>query len=464
MSMKQRLQASLGQHLVMTPQLQQAIRLLQLSSVELVAELNEAVESNPLLEWDEGDVIAMPEAAADGAAPEAETWGDAELDGWGDGGGGSGFDGDGMSLAEQVAERETLHDHLLWQLHLSSLSPRDRRIGAAIIDAISDDGYLREPLDLIATSVEPAVPVEDVATVLHCVQHFDPIGVGARSISEALCVQLHALDDATPGRALAIRIADGLLERLPKLGADGLAAELGERPCDVERAIALLLSLDPRPGAQMGELAPESYVTPDVNIWRQRGTWRVALAEHARPRLRINRGYEALINRTSSSDSAYLRTQLQEARWLLRNVEARGETLLRVARCLVQRQSDFLESGEGALRPLTLREVATEVGLHESTVSRATARKYARTPRGTLPLRAFFASGVGNGTAEETSSTAVQAMIRQLISGENPRKPLSDARLAESLRNAGVPVARRTVAKYREAMSIPSSQDRIRIG
>ena len=425
------------------------------------------MESNPLLEWDEGGVIATPEAAPADAdiTPESETWRDAELDGWGDGAsGGSGFDGDGMSLAEQVAERETLHDHLLWQLHLSSLSPRDRKIGAAIIDAISDDGYLREPLEMIAASVEPPVPVEAVATVLHCVQHFDPVGVGARSVSEALCVQLHALDDRTPGRTLAIRVADGLLERLPRLGADGLAAELDEPLDDVEQAIALLLSLDPRPGAQLGELAPESYVTPDVSIWRQNGNWRVALAEHARPRLRINRGYEALITRTSSSDAAYLRTHLQEARWLLRNVEARGETLLRVARCLVQRQSGFLESGDGALRPLTLREVATEVGLHESTVSRAISRKYARTPRGTLPLRAFFASGVGGGTAEETSSTAVQAMIRQLISGENPRKPLSDARLAESLRSAGVPVARRTVAKYREAMSIPSSQERVRIG
>ncbi|GGZ53826.1 RNA polymerase sigma-54 factor [Lysobacter xinjiangensis] len=463
--MKQRLQASLGQHLVMTPQLQQAIRLLQLSSIELDAELNEAVESNPLLEWDEGGVIAMPEAAPTEPAPENETWGDAELEGWGDGpSGGSGLDGDGMSLAEQVAERETLHDHLLWQLHLSSLSPRDRRIGAAIIDAISDDGYLREPLDMIAASVDPPVPVEDVATVLHCVQHFDPIGVGARSVSEALCVQLHALDADTPGRALAIRIADALLERLPKLGADGIAAELGEPLDEAEQAVALLLSLDPRPGAQMGELSPESYVAPDVTIWRQHGGWRVALAEHTRPRLRINRGYEALISRTSSSDAAYLRSQLQEARWLLRNVEARGETLLRVARCLVQRQSAFLDLGDGALRPLTLREVATEVGLHESTVSRAIARKYARTPRGTLPLRAFFASGVGGGTAEETSSTAVQSMIRQLISSENPRKPLSDARLADLLRASGVPVARRTVAKYREAMSIPSSQDRVRIG
>lgn len=465
--MKQRLQASLAQHLVMTPQLQQAIRLLQLSAIELDAELTSAVESNPLLEWvDESQTLATPDAAAaEPPEPAADDtpWTDAELDGWADPPGGPAGDGEAGTLAEQVAERETLQDHLLWQLHLSHLSARDRTIGVAIIEAISDDGYLREPLEAIAASLDPPVDPADACMVLRCIQRFDPVGVGARSVAEALEVQLSALDEATPGRALALRIAAGWLERLPRLGSDGLAAALGEPVEDVEQAIALLLSMDPRPGAQLGDIAPESYVTPDVVIWRQHGAWRVALAEQGRPRLRINRGYESLISRTSPHDAAYLRTQLQEARWLLRNVEARGETLLRVARCLVQRQSAFLDHGDGALRPLTLREVASELGLHESTVSRAIARKYARTPRGTLPLRAFFASGVGGGTGEETSSTAVQAMIRELIAAENPRKPLSDARLAESLRSAGVPVARRTVAKYREAMSIPSSQERVRM-
>ena len=463
--MKPRLQASLGQHLVMTPQLRQAIRLLQLSSVELDAELTEAVESNPLLEWDDGDVAAATDVHqpdVGDAEPPAESWTDSELEGWGDGIRGGHDDADG-SLAEQVADAETLHDHLLWQLHLSCLSPRDRMIGVAIIEAISDDGYLREPLETIAATLDPPQPdIDEMLTVLHAVQRFDPVGVGARTLSEALLVQLSAMDDM-PGRALAMQIACEHLERLPRLGIEGLAAEIAEPREAVERAVALLLSLDPRPGARLGEVAPESYVTPDVVIWRQQGTWRVALADQGRPRLRINRGYESLIPHTSSADAAYLRTHLQEARWLLRNVEARGETLLRVARCLVERQCGFLEAGDGALRPLTLREVAAELGLHESTISRAIARKYARTPRGTLPLRAFFASGVGGGTAEETSSAAVQAMIRQLVAAENPRKPLSDARLAQSLQGAGVPVARRTVAKYREALGIPSSQDRVRI-
>ena len=199
-------------------------------------------------------------------------------------------------------------------------------------------------------------------------------------------------------------------------------------------------------------------------IWRQHGLWQVALADGMRPRISIHRGYEGMIRHASSADASYLRGHLQEARWLLKSLQARGDTLLKVARCLLQQQAAFLEFGDTALRPLTLREVAVEVGLHESTVSRAVARKYARTPRGTMPLRSFFASRIDTGTGGATSSTAIQAMIRQLIDGENPRKPLSDARLAESLKSSGVPVARRTVAKYREAMSIPSSQDRMRIG
>jgi RNA polymerase sigma-54 factor len=465
--MKPRLQTSLGQQLVMTPQLRQAIRLLQLSAVELQAEMTEALETNPLLEWadeEAGTLTATPEAAAgDDAAPAEERWDEAELDGWSERTGPAASEDDGLA-AEQVAEQDTLHDHLLWQLHLSPLSPRDRTIGAALIEAVSEDGYLREPLEAIIASLGALAPDEDeVLTVLHQIQHFDPVGVAARSVAECMGVQLGALEADTPGRATALRIVDGWLERLPRLGADGLAAELGEPVAEVEAAIALLLSLDPRPGAQLGAVSADTYVTPDVVIWRQRGEWKVALSDQGRPRLRINRSYESLVSRASAADAAYLRGHLQEARWLLKNLEARGETLLRVTRCLVRRQCGFLEFGDGALRPLTLREVAAELGLHESTVSRAIARKYARTPRGTLPLRAFFASGVADGNGEETSSAAVQAMIRQLVAAENPRRPLSDAKLAETLRAAGVPVARRTVAKYRESIGIPSSQDRVRM-
>jgi RNA polymerase sigma-54 factor len=469
--MKPRLQTSLGQQLVLTPQLRQAIHLLQLSGAELEAELATAVESNPLLDWEEPPPLRTeqpspatenPEATdgAGTAADEEPRW-DREPEAWSGRSGGEDDEGD---ASERVVEPETLRDHLQWQLHLSHLSPRDRRIGVALIDAIDEDGYLREPLDALRESLRPdEVGEEELLTVLHTLQRFDPVGVGARNLGECLALQLLALDDETPGKALALRIARELLERVPKIGIDGVASELG-CPRDIaDAALQLLRSLDPRPGARLGSLPNDTYVTPDCVVYRQRGVWLVALAGSHLPRLTIHRGYEQLISRASANDAGYLRGRLQEARWLLKNLEARGETLLKVMRCLVSQQAGFLEFGEQALRPLTLREVASEVGLHESTVSRAVARKYVRTPRGTLPLRAFFASGIETGGGGETSSTAIQSMIRTLIDAENPRKPLSDARLADLLKAGGVPVARRTVAKYREAMSIPSSHDRVRI-
>jgi RNA polymerase sigma-54 factor len=310
---------------------------------------------------------------------------------------------------------------------------------------------------------EDGVTGDEVVAVLRCIQSFDPPGVGARDLGECLRLQLAALPSDTPHLALAARIADGPLERLPKTGVDGLAAALRLPPGDVEAAVALLKGLDPRPGARLAALPTDTYVVPDVVVWRQQGTWRIALSSDSRPRVAIHRGYEALAGSASEADAHYLKGRLQEARWLLRSLEARAQTLVKVMRCLVRQQSAFLEFGEQALRPLTLREVASEVGLHESTISRAVARKFVRTPRGTIPLRSFFASGVGQ-AGEESSSTAIQAMIRRLVEHEDPRKPLSDARLADALKAAGVPVARRTVAKYREALGLPSSQDRLRIG
>jgi RNA polymerase sigma-54 factor len=476
--MKPRLQTSLGQQLVLTPQLRQAIHLLQLSALELDAELAEAVESNPLLDWAEPEPIRIDSSAApDGGQREEGDGGDRapadDTPPWtrGDepwqlraGGSSEGEDEEG-DAAERIAEPETLQDHLQWQLHLTHLSPRDRRIGLAVIDAIDDDGYLRESLDALRDALQPDLLVshDELLAVLHQLQAFDPAGVGARDLGECLALQLAPLPDDTPGRVLALRIATGPIDRLPKVGIDGIAAELHCPASDVALALQLLRSLDPRPGAQIGSLPADTYITPDCVIWRQQGLWRVALATGRAPRLTIHRGYEQMIGHAGASDAGYLRGRLQEARWLLRNIEARGETLLKVVRCLVRQQSGFLEFGAQALRPLTLREVAGEVGLHESTVSRAIARKYVRTPRGTVALRSFFASGIDSVGGGETSSIAIQSMIRRLIDVENPRKPLSDARLAESLKTAGVPVARRTVAKYREAMGIASSQDRVRI-
>ena len=475
--MKARLQTTLGQQLVLTPQLRQAIHLLQLSGQELEAELAQAVESNPLLDWEEPEPVEVPaarehdgEGDGDAAVARADDedlvpW-NRDDEPWAPAARAAGTDDEDGDASQRVVEPETLRDHLQWQLHLSHLSPRDRRIGLALIDAIDEDGYLRESFDALREALRPELEVGEgeLLTVLLQVQRFDPPGVGARDLGECLALQLRLLDDDTPGRMLALRISAGLLERVPRIGAAGVASELGCDPVEAQTALQLLRSLDPRPGARLGSLPADTYVNPDCVVWRQRGVWRVALAGSHLPRLTIHRGYEQLIARACAADAGYLRGRLQEARWLLKNLEARGETLLKVMRCLVRQQAGFLEFGEQALRPLTLREVAAEVGLHESTISRAVARKYVRTPRGTLPLRAFFASGIETGGGGETSSTAIQSMIRALIDAENPRKPLSDARLAALLKAGGVPVARRTVAKYHEAMSIPSSHDRVRIG
>lgn len=474
--MKPRLQTSLGQQLVMTPQLRQAIRLLQMSTTELEAEIAQAVETNPLLDWAE-DGEAPAAGPGEDAPPAAEAserepaddqdWQPDDAP-WGSSGGGSFDDDDEQgSAAERVAASDTLHDHLLWQLHLSHLSARDRRIGTALIDAIEDDGYLRTPLADIAQALQPETVAsqEEIGTVLCQVQRFDPAGVGARTLGECLCLQLSVLDRQMPGRALAQEIAAGpLLEKLPRSGVAGLATELRAPAAEVEQAVALLRSLDPKPGIQIGGVGTDTYVVPDCVVWRQRGVWRAALSTQHLPRVTIHRGYEQMIRSCSEADAGYIRGHLQEARWLLKSLEARGETLLKVTRCLIREQAGFLEFGEQALRPLTLREVAEQVGLHESTVSRAIAHKYVRTPRGTLPLRSFFASGVATEGGGEASSTAIQSMIRKLIDAENPRKPLSDAKLADLLKTSGVSVARRTVTKYREAMDILSSHERVRMG
>lgn len=482
--MKPRLQTSLGQHLVLTPQLRQALHLLQLPALELEAEIAAAVESNPLLDWaeespvalsadDDGPAVASPgETRTDSSERErddGEAW-DPPDEGWSDGagfeyagGGGHGGDDD-FDPASRMVQTETLQDHLSWQLHLGHLSPRDRRIGAALVDAIEDDGYLRAPFAEIAAALAPdPVADDEILAVLRKIQRLDPVGVGARDLGECLWIQLDTLPPETPGRALAIRIANELIDRLPKLGAKGVCDQLGCSREDADTALHLLRSMDPRPGSQIGEVSSDSFVVPDCVIVRRQGVWLAALATNSLPKLTIHQAYERMIQTTAGDDAGYLKGRLQEARWLLKNLEARGETLLKVVRCLIRQQSGFLEFGARALRPLTLREVAAEIGMHESTVSRAVARKYVHTPRGTVALRDFFASGIDTEGGGEASSVAIQQMIRGLIEAEDPRKPLSDARLAESLKASGVPVARRTVAKYREAMQIAASHERVRI-
>ena len=473
--MKPRLSPALHQHLVLTPQLRQAIRLLQLSTAELEAEVADAVASNPLLDWtedaDQGDVppgersAEMADVAPQDAHPE-ERW-DRDAEPWQERiGPGGDFDEDMGDPGDRASSGETLRDHLLWQLHLGHFGQRDAAIGLAIVDAIDDDGYLRDSVDAIAEVLSPGVRAghPEIQQVLHRIQQFDPVGVGARDLGECLRLQLLALPAETAGRALALEVAAGPLARLPRMGLDGLCAELDCRREDADAAVQLLRSLDPRPGSRYGELPPGTYVTPDCVIWRQQGMWRVALSSGAMPRIAIQRGYEQMIRHARPGDADYLRGRLQEARWLLKGLESRADTLLRVVRCLVREQAAFLEFGAQALHPLTLRRVAEELGMHESTVSRAIARKYVRTPRGTIALRDFFASGIETGDGGSASSTAIQDMIRKLVAAEDPRKPLSDARLADTLKAEGVPVARRTVAKYREALQIPASHERVRIG
>ena len=478
--MKPTLQTRLGQQLSLTPQLRQAIRLLQLSTLELEAELTSAVESNPLLEREEDrdDGGSAPDGDADSAPADApaETAAETGNDG-ADGGeepdwyestlGGYERRGSGDDEPDEitVAAPVGLQDHLLWQLELSHLSPRDIAIGQALVEAVNDDGYLGCTLEDIRETLQPEIDAQtaEIETVLRIIQHFDPVGSGARSLSECLLVQLSLLAEDTPGLALARDLCRLHLDALAKQGVARLAGQLGVPAADLQEAVALVKSLDPRPGAQIGGGEAE-YIAPDAIAYRQGGVWKVQLSAQGRPRLAINRHYEQLIGKASREDDSYLRSQLQEARWLIKSLETRADTMLRVSRAIVRQQSGFLDHGSEAMRPLTLREVAEDLGLHESTISRATTRKFLRTPRGTFEFKHFFSSGIATEHGGAASATAIQAMLRKLIEAENPRQPLSDQRLAEFLKGEGIPVARRTVAKYREAMNIPASNERQRLG
>lgn len=475
--MKTRLNTTLSQQLTLTPQLQQALRLLQLSATELELELAQAVASNPLLEWAEEarqtDVPAEAAHDTSGTPPEQPHNETADAPDW--------IPDQGPWVTGSRQHEDTDHDppalslagagqdlgeHLHAQLNLLNLSQRDRHIGLALIDAIDSDGYLREPAEAIAQTLLPEVTAstDEILTVLRHIQTMEPTGIGARDLGECLALQLLLLPADTPARALALEVARTALPRLPRAGIDGLARELRQPVEHMQMAVNLLRQMEPRPGRHVGQADSSSWVIPDVVIWRQRGHWQSALAGHSGPPLVIHHGYANLLGHCSDSDSTYLRNHLQQARWLIRGLQQRGQTLLRISRALTVHQAAYLEYGRQALRPLTLREMAAELELHESTISRAIAGKYVRTPRGTVALRDFFSSGMDTGNGEETASSAIQATLAQLVNAENPRKPLSDAKLTELLKQSGMTVARRTVAKYREAMNIPPSHERVRIG
>ncbi len=482
--MKPALQLRINQQLALTPQLQQAIRLLQLSSVELEMELREALESNPLLELAEGG-DGEAEAQADGETvvdiasdsesataereepnydePNYDEPMNFELERSSDYGAPIPEDSDGFEA--QDGEPEDLRDHLLWQLNLTSLSARDRAIGVTIIEAIDDDGYLHESDETLQSNLAGLyrVGADEIEAVRHRIQQFDPLGVGSRSLSECLCVQLDACDPQTPGWHAAKALAAEHLEELARNDRARLCRQLKVDADDLDAAIALIRSLDPKPGAQIDPGKAE-YVAPDAYAFRHNGRWSVGLSPNCQPKLSINQQYAGLIARARRDDAAYLRGQLQEARWLIKSLETRADTVLKVAGAIVRAQSAFLDFGPEAMRPLVLRDIADEIGMHESTVSRVTTRKYLHTPRGTFEFKYFFSSGVATVDGGAASATAIQAMIRKLIGEEIPARPLSDQTLAAELNRRGIEVARRTVAKYREALHIPSSNERSRLG
>jgi RNA polymerase sigma-54 factor len=513
--MKISLQLKLGQQLTMTPQLQQAIRLLQLSTLDLQQEIHQALESNPMLEVDESHESDSSDASYDNDGGESNSQSDSGKDTNSAEAPGDTFaeqsssdaayeaSGDEShwedSIPEQLtvdtnwddiyqnsytsgspapdnddfesrdAASESLQDHLLWQLNLTTMSDTDRLIAMAIIDAVDANGQLSASLESILEGLQEHLDIEEdeVLAVLHRVQHFDPIGVAARDLSECLLIQLQQIPDTLVTDA--VRNARTLVrDHLPLLGNRDYAQVMRltrlKEP-ELRDAIAIIEKLDPRPGA---DIAPSSatYIVPDVFVSKdpRSGRWRVELNPETAPKLRINADYAALVKRSeNSTDNNYLRDNLQEARWFLKSLQSRNETLLKVASRIVEHQQGFLEQGEEAMKPLVLHDIAEAVEMHESTISRVTTQKYMHTPRGIFELKYFFSSHVSTAGGGECSSTAIRALIRKLVVAENPRKPLSDSKITQLLEEQGINVARRTIAKYRESLSIPPSNERKRL-
>lgn len=480
---KPSIQLKLGQQLAMTPQLQQAIRLLQYSTLELQAHIQEILDSNPLLDSDEdGEESYSSEAPARDEAtttPEDTIPDDLPVDSaWEDiydsasmpGSSGSRLEGDDRDPYESQSEAdESLADHLLWQIHLSTMSEQDRLIAINLIDAIDEDGYLQEDLATLQDrlsrelALEEPLETEDIEAVLHLIQRLDPPGCGARSLSECLLAQLQELPPQTPWLEPARRLVTDHLEVLANHDFKTLMRRLDLDENALQGAIALIQTLNPRPGSQISNRQPE-YIVPDVLVRKHGNRWRVELNTDAIPRLRVNATYAAMVKRAdTSADNTYIKNQLQEARWFIKSLQSRNETLLRVATAIVEQQRGFLEYGEEAMKPLVLRDIAEQVDMHESTISRVTTQKYMHTPRGIFEFKYFFSSHVGTADGGECSAVAIRAMIRKLIEAEPGDKPLSDSKIATLLGEKGIQVARRTVAKYREAMNILSSSERKRL-
>jgi len=500
--MKQSLDLKLGQHLTITPQLQQAIRLLQLSSLELQQEIQEALENNPLLEELEEEVAVREQSetpveeavTADSGSDDSEASegpvGDEQAvdrdaaidddplreeltgsnDDWEDNSESLSASatrnegGDGLpDIDARNSAPTTLREHLLWQMQMAIFSPTDRRIAEAVIDAINEDGYLTCTLEEIQQSLpgDLAVEIDEVQAVVHQIQNFDPAGVAARDLSECLLLQMRVLGPATPHLDNARRVATTEnLALLANRDFKQLKRTTRLSPEDLQEAIQLIQHLNPRPGGSVTS-SHAGYIAPDITVKKIRGVWRADLTSSAAPRLGINHQYEKLIRRgTDTADNKYLQDKLQEARWFIKSLVSRNETLLKVARAIVDRQRAFFEHGAEAMKPLVLHDIAEIVGMHESTISRVTTNKYMLTPRGIFELKYFFSSHVGTADGGTCSATAIRSLIKKLVEAEKPSKPISDSTIADILADQGIHVARRTVAKYREALNIPPSSQR----
>ena len=482
--LKPALNLRLGQSLSMTPQLQQAIRLLQLSSLELQSEIQQIFETNPMLEKDEEGTTSEQEQPLNGAEEStAESTLEQEIDSqndqivddlpvdsnWEDVYQASNIYSEApQEPARDVYENESgngnsLQDHLQLQLDLINLSDIDRVIGITLIDEIDNDGYLTDSLENIYQGLLESFPeleMDEVLAILHMIQHLDPIGTGARDLGECLDIQLQILPVDTPFRDQARTIVQHHIDALGTRNIRMLRRKLDVSETDLQEIVALIQSLNPRPGAQISNNKPE-YIIPEVSVVKRGNSWRVELNSETAPKLRINSTYANLVKRAdNSNENNYMRTQLQEARWFIKSLQSRNETLLRVATAIVEHQRKFLEYGPEAMKPLVLRDIAEQLELHESTVSRVTNNKYMHTPRGIFEFKYFFSSHVGTADGGVCSATAIRAMIKKLIEEENNNKPLSDSKIAQLLADKGINVARRTVAKYREALSIPPSNER----
>ncbi len=486
--MKQTLQLKISQQLTMTPQLQQAIRLLQLSNLDLQQEIQQMIEGNPMLELpdDHDDLPAHSdvetaefERPAEFAAemesfemldrdnipsdlPVDTQWDDIYQSG---SVGGQEGNADNADLDSRNAAQESLQDHLRWQLNLTPMSDTDRVIALALIDAVEPGGLLGVSIEDLHGSLQPSLDVEleEVLAVLHRIQLFDPVGVAAQDLRECLLIQMRQLPDDTPWLEQARALVGRFLPQLGNRDYPFLMRRLALKEPELMQVITLIRSLDPHPGSRIAPATTE-YIIPDVFVKKVEGRWVVELNPEIAPRLRINTTYAEMVKRADSGAvNTYLKDNLQEARWFLKSLHSRNETLMKVAARIVEHQQGFLEYGEEAMKPLILHDIANAVEMHESTISRVTTNKYMHTPAGVYELKYFFSSHVSTDSGGECSSTAIRAIIKKLVASESPRKPLSDNKITQILKEQGVDVARRTIAKYRESLGIPPSHERKRL-